>query len=100
MVIDKRAAGARGQHDREIPGFAIEPVMLAVGRVPGDLSVADCCRNGIDRAVVVVDIDLPVRPARIVGAGHGNWSGMADHRSGTGQGHCPNTDRQWPSSRK
>ena len=79
MMINERPAGARREHDLEIPGFPVELVMLAVGRVPRNLSVADCCGNGIDRVVVVVDADLPVRPAHIIGAGHGDGPGMADH---------------------
>ena len=79
MMINERSAGARREHDLEIPCFPIELVMLTVGRVPRNLRIADRRGNGIHGVVVVVDIDLPVRPARIIGAGDGDGSGVADH---------------------
>ena len=68
-IIEKTAAGGRGEDDRKIAGCAIKRVVPAVLVAPRNLAVIDLCRIGIDGGAVVVDPDLKARAARRIGAG-------------------------------
>ncbi len=97
-MIDEIAAGARCDDYRQFLRFAVERVVAAVGCVvPRNLRVADAGRVGIHRTLVVVDLDLPIRAAREVGAGDRGLAARgfgADGRSRDQDHQCANCRRQ------
>ena len=92
------------KNDGKLAGLEVQRIAPAVFAVaPRDFIFADACRIGVDRILVVIDLDLPLRPARLVhacdralavlGRETNRWSGSAI-------GHCKNYYGHWPSRPK